>query len=83
MNVHRTPGSLALLTGNAKIADSQNVWIVVPITESFDFFSIHRIKANAPLFTIFLGELNGDNGAAFVVQEFAESGGVHDVVCLN
>ena len=75
--MHGTPGPLSLLTGNVKITDSQNVGIVVPFTESFDFLSVHRIEANAPLLTIFLGELNGNNGAACTAQKFAESGGVH------
>lgn len=80
MNVHGTPGSSAMLTGNVKIPDSQNVWVVVPLTKTLDFFSIHRVELNGSLFTILLGELNGNNGASFVFQELAESVGVHELL---
>ena len=81
MNVHGTPGSLTLLAGNVKIPNSQNVGIVVPFTKTFDFVSVHGIELNGALFTIFLGELNGNNGAPFVFQELAESRGIHECSC--
>lgn len=70
-----------MLAGNVKIPDSQNVWVVVPFTKSLDFFSIHRVELNGSLFTILLGELNGNNSAPFVFQELAESVGVHECSC--
>lgn len=81
MNIHRSPGSSALLAGNVEITDSQNVWVVIPFTKSFDFLTITRIEENGALFTILLGELNGNNGASFVFQELAESVGVHECSC--
>lgn len=70
-----------MLAGNVKIPNSQNVGIVVPFTKTFDFVSVHGIKLNGALFTIFLGELNGNNGASFVFQELAESVGIHECSC--
>ena len=77
IDVHRTPGSLAILAGNVEVPDSQNVRVVVPFTKSFNFLTITRVEKDATLLAIFLGELNGNNGAPFVVQEFAEGGWVH------
>lgn len=70
-----------MLAGNVKIPNSQNVGIVVPFTKTLDFFSIHRVELNGSLFTILLGELNGNNSASFVFQELAESVGVHECSC--
>ena len=73
--IKATPGTLAFVAGNRKVAAADDRRLVAGLAGAFDFLAIARVEAKRADGTVLLDKFHAHDGRASVEDELADEGG--------